>query len=153
MVLVDCEIAMEQRRLVTKSRTPPRSPIPPEIDETAPDAFFDSLHSICRKCFRFQIHGPEFDDPHQTCICHEAAVCCSDGFYGYLKNLIYNEDGGQKKCCPVLPGDLVLPRMSIMTRLLNIGEKNCGKLEDLKLAEDCATVLSKVLRERSENEE
>ena len=49
---------MESRhKIVSKLDTPPKSPIPPEIDDSAPDSFFDSLHSICRSCFRFQIHG------------------------------------------------------------------------------------------------
>lgn len=145
---------MESRhKIVSKLDTPPKSPIPPEIDDSAPDSFFDSLHSICRSCFRFQIHGPEFNEPHQTCTCHNAAVCCADGFYGYLKNLISNENEDQKKGGPIIPGDLLLPKMSIMTRLLNIGVINCGKLEDLRLAEECANILSKFLHERLHNEE
>ena len=49
----------------------------------------------------------------------------------------------------IIAGDILIPKTSIMERIMNLGVVK-NKIDDLKLSEECALLLSKFLRERRE---
>ena len=128
----------------------PVSPSPPQVDGTAHDGFFDSFKSLCAKCFRFQIHEPFYDEPHQSCSCFNGAMCCSVGFEGYLKRLVISNPVGFDGLVDQNDLPNLKPKITIFTKMLNLGKINISHLEDTEFSAECEAILLKVQKEINE---
>lgn len=125
----------------------PKSPSPPEPEENAKDSHYDSCFKTCGKCKLLQIHLPTYDEDHISCSCFDRAMCCISGFENYAKKVLanyYNPDEGENF-------KNLFPKMTIQTRLHNLGSLRFDMWENPNFEYKCSEILIKLLTEKQKH--
>ena len=138
---------MSKQQKSVPQRLDSRSPTPPEPDENAKDSFYDSFFTRCGKCHLVQIHDRYYQEEHVSCSCFDGAMCCIDGFTNYAKKAL----AGMHTPGETEQGLNLFPKMTIHTRLHNLGCINLDHFGDPLFARKCSLILLDLLAERHQN--
>ena len=120
------------------------SPTPPKPEENAKDSYYDSFFTRCGKCHLTQIHDQFYQENHVSCSCFDGAMCCTNGFTNYAKKVL----GGLDISGEIEQGRNLFPKMTIQTRLHNLGCINLDHYADPIFAKKCFDILLDLMAER-----
>ena len=134
-------MSAEQSKLQRLDST---SPTPPAPKENAKDSYYDTFFTRCGKCHLVQIHDHFYQEEHVSCSCFDGAMCCIHGFTNYAKKVLAGLDN---------PGEAehaqnLFPRMTIQTRIHNLGCIRTDHFGDPYFSKKCSLILLELLTER-----
>ena len=135
---------MSEHQTQTSQRTNAGSPTPPAPDENANDSYYDSLFTRCGKCHLIQVHDPFYPENHVSCSCFDGAMCCTNGFTNYAKKVLASLDMSEEdaQSCNLFP------KMTIQTKLHNLGCINIDHFADPFFARKCSDILLDLMAKR-----